>query len=169
MKTCKVCTQEKPFDLNAKRQSKAAGFVGKVCWDCHVAAQKLKMQSLSGAKQPARWAHEASAFKAQRIKHRTDELYALEKQLARLLYTRTGMPADAPTLYAMLSIERLRVGSELTYLIESPKDTLACSEVLHLSPLEAVELLLRYRVEYSEAKSARFGPDACDELEETRE
>lgn len=127
------------------------------------------MQSLAGTKRPARWAHEASAFKVQCIKHRTAELHTLEKQLARLLYTRTGMPADAPTLYAVLAIERLRVGSELAYLVESPKDTLACSEVLHLSPLEATKLLLQYRLEYTETKCAQFGPDACDELEETHE
>ena len=36
-KLCKTCKQEKPFDPEAKRQSKAGGFMGNVCWTCYVA------------------------------------------------------------------------------------------------------------------------------------
>ena len=46
MKVCKVCNQAKPYDPTAIPQSKAAGFVGKVCWDCRIHAQRLRMQGL---------------------------------------------------------------------------------------------------------------------------
>jgi len=46
MKTCKVCNQLKPFDPAIKGQSKAAGFMGKVCWDCYVRASRLKSRGL---------------------------------------------------------------------------------------------------------------------------
>lgn len=45
MKFCKDCEQFKPHDPTQKHQSKASGFMGKVCWDCFVLAQRAKMQS----------------------------------------------------------------------------------------------------------------------------
>lgn len=61
MKLCKVCNQLKPYDPTAKRQSKAQGFVGHVCWDCVVKAQRMKMQERSGSQNP-----KLQALKAQR-------------------------------------------------------------------------------------------------------
>lgn len=41
-KTCKVCRLEKPYDPKAKKNSKASGFMGKVCWDCRNVADAAR-------------------------------------------------------------------------------------------------------------------------------
>lgn len=35
LRTCVYCGQEKPYDPNAKRESREAGFVGYTCIPCH--------------------------------------------------------------------------------------------------------------------------------------
>lgn len=66
-RTCKICNQEKPYDPTAKRQSKAQGFVGNVCWTCHKQAQALRYQEAMGLTDPAYVARKAEvkALKAQ--------------------------------------------------------------------------------------------------------
>lgn len=44
MRLCKACGQYKPFDPTQKLQSKACGFMGKLCWSCYAATQRTKMQ-----------------------------------------------------------------------------------------------------------------------------
>lgn len=44
MKTCKVCGLEKLYDRAQKKNSKASGFYGSVCWTCFVTAH-AKVQS----------------------------------------------------------------------------------------------------------------------------
>jgi 5-methylcytosine-specific restriction endonuclease McrA len=36
MRYCKICNQEKFYELTAKSCSKASGFLGAVCWDCYL-------------------------------------------------------------------------------------------------------------------------------------
>lgn len=37
MRHCKHCGKDKPYDVEAKpRNSKAMGFYGTKCWDCHI-------------------------------------------------------------------------------------------------------------------------------------
>ena len=40
MRVCKVCGLPKPYDPGAKQKSKASGFYGAKCWDCHLDAQR---------------------------------------------------------------------------------------------------------------------------------
>ena len=35
-RTCKVCKEVKPFNANAKRNSKESKFYGIICWACHI-------------------------------------------------------------------------------------------------------------------------------------
>lgn len=66
MKLCKECNELKPYDPHAKRQSKAQGFVGLVCWDCFVRTQRAKMQERATAKNPQDRTYGAMVRKAQR-------------------------------------------------------------------------------------------------------
>lgn len=45
MRLCKICAEAKPFDP-AQAKPKARGFMGMVCWDCYVRAQRLKSRGL---------------------------------------------------------------------------------------------------------------------------
>jgi len=40
LKLCNMCGKEKPYDRTAKKDSKASGFKGAVCWGCHIVAQQ---------------------------------------------------------------------------------------------------------------------------------
>lgn len=53
MKFCETCGELKPYVHTEKRLSKASGFVGATCWDCHIVAQRTKMQGRLNIKGPA--------------------------------------------------------------------------------------------------------------------
>ncbi len=65
MKQCKECGEFKPYNQHAKRQSKEQGFVGKVCWDCFVVAQRLNMQARTTRKDPQSRTYGALVLKVQ--------------------------------------------------------------------------------------------------------
>ena len=46
LRTCKVCTQEKPYDPAAKRESPAMGFIGYTCYACHRLKCNLRREGL---------------------------------------------------------------------------------------------------------------------------
>ena len=71
MKLCKVCNQLKPFDLTAPHQSKAQGFMGLVCWDCFVTAQRIKMRARRNNQSP-----EILALKARKAQLKVEMLEA---------------------------------------------------------------------------------------------
>ena len=43
-KYCCQCKRLRPFDPHAKLQSKASGFAGLICWDCHITKQRQHQQ-----------------------------------------------------------------------------------------------------------------------------
>lgn len=73
-KLCKVCHLFKLYNPSEKLQSKACGFVGKVCWDCHVANQTRRLQG----KPPLRYPVPAALAQYDALQ---DELKALDKIL----------------------------------------------------------------------------------------
>ena len=46
LKLCKVCGQERVFDPTAKKDRKASGFMGQICWDCYLAQDKKRCAEL---------------------------------------------------------------------------------------------------------------------------
>ena len=46
MKQCKVCNKLQMYDPVQTRKSKASGFMGKVCWACHLVMQAARLGTL---------------------------------------------------------------------------------------------------------------------------
>lgn len=63
LKLCKVCVTEKPYAPKPKRNVKASGFYGLVCWDCFLVAQRCTRGTLEGR------ALDASKYKAWVLKN----------------------------------------------------------------------------------------------------
>lgn len=80
MRTCKICAQEKPYDPQGAKP-KARGFMGHVCWDCYVRAQRLKSRGLD----PKNIKLDAE-LQAQQAKRRALNQRLLEARAQRVLY-----------------------------------------------------------------------------------
>lgn len=88
-KLCKVCHLFKLYNPSEKLQSKACGFVGKVCWDCHVANQTLRLQGKSPLYYPV-------PDELIQVDTLQEAVRAFGKQITRILGTKAGLKPDAP-------------------------------------------------------------------------
>lgn len=80
-KLCKVCGCEKPYFPEEKKDSKASGFFGKKCWDCHLDADRVRMQGIRSTEDGWQKSN-AATIKYQAKRRKTDAWYRLRLQLA---------------------------------------------------------------------------------------
>lgn len=99
-KLCKVCHLFKLHSPSEKLQSKACGFVGKVCWDCYIANQTLRLQG-----KPPLWypvPDELVQYDAL-----LPAVQAASKQISRLLSVKAGLgPVELDSLLEARNAKR---------------------------------------------------------------
>lgn len=77
LRTCKVCTQQKPYDPTAKRESPAMGFVGYTCYACYRLKCNLRYAGLE-VTDPNAIAQQAE-HKALRKRQKQESIRAVSK------------------------------------------------------------------------------------------
>lgn len=73
MRLCKECNQLKPYEPTQRRQSKASGFMGNICWNCFVETQRAVMRERT-TRNPTDRTYGALVLKAQNALDRLKNL-----------------------------------------------------------------------------------------------
>lgn len=80
-KTCKTCGEQKPYDREAKRSSKASGFHGAKCWECYKAVKIAECQKVRATPEGLLKTR-ASSAKSTLKRRQTNKYYLLRNALA---------------------------------------------------------------------------------------
>lgn len=80
-KTCSKCGLEKPYFPEEKKDSKASGFMGAVCWDCYRVAHKALIQ-LRRSTEEGRKKHNSASVKSVSARLKRDAWFRLKQQLS---------------------------------------------------------------------------------------
>lgn len=177
MRYCEDCSQDKPYDPNAPARTKANGFYGWHCWDCHKQEALGRLHKRTGVQSP-----EYIALKAQlealnaevlQVKSAMFKLHAGTAQAIKEArqqaqkVARKARPKALPKNMQVTANGARIIVMSLPYgeLVTEARITLA--QFLQEFPADHKDFAVRkqnleYKLEYAQNKLNRFGPDAYD-------
>jgi hypothetical protein len=158
MKVCKTCEQDAPFNPDVPRNSKAAGFMGNICWACYVKRQRARAQSISQSTNPEylelKAKKESLEAQLQGIKHQMSNTKFDAQVTAKAKRTVVGQ-SQRSTLGVPYA-ERLSQAQSLLGLFERAyPDTTDPTLSMRKFVLEDEIRVVKHKIE-------KFGPDAFD-------
>ena len=166
MKYCSDCNQEKPYDPSAPPRTKASGFYGWHCWDCHKQNALGRLHKRTDIQDP-----EYEALRAE-LEALTAELRLLKAQIRAMQEAHVQATKDTRKK-AQNEARSTRPKALPKKALSLPYGELAkqaqydLDQFLQVFPKEHKDFDVRkrnleYKLEYAQKKLALFGPYEFD-------
>lgn len=162
LKLCEDCGQTKPFEPSAPERTKASGFYGWYCWDCHTQNAAVRKALRTGTQSPEYidlhtqvecFQQKIKELKTRMLKIQQDRQLAAQEARKQARNARPkalakhtlGLPYGELARTAQIALD--------TFLEEPAVDHPGYTLRKHN---------LEYKLEYAQKKLGLFGPDAFD-------